>query len=284
MSEYQDSTRSEMILNMALSFEDFRASLLSADGRRFLGIQLTDAEAQQVHDDASSAQSWYSYWLTTPAAASAAPALPAYPPVQQAPLGDHDLTRILPAAPGAYAGGSPYTSALPPTDTTPRKKNVGLWVTLSILGALLLIAAIVVVFAFTTARHWTKVDVPEKPETFHSEEFETGRFDVAMDAVNPCFVNQDWTDCINAMQAQYDATCAGVELTESATALCADYLSAVGEMRALDEPGSYVATLGDYGSLSRTAEIDTRQVSNNDQAPAVTHEAVCYLGFIGECE
>ncbi|WP_407360651.1 hypothetical protein [Microbacterium sp. LBN7] len=283
---------------MALSLEEFRAALLSADGRRHLGITLTDAEAQQVHDDPASAQSWYSYWLTTPAAAAAPattpyPAVPQVPsppapsppaPVPQAPLGDHDLTRILPAAPGAYAGGSPYPSALPPTDTAPRKKNVGLWVTLSILGALLLIAAIVVVFAFTTARHWTKVDVPEKPETFHSEEFETGRFDVAMDAVNPCFVNQDWTDCITVMQAQYDATCAGVELTESAAALCADYLAAVDEMRALDEPGSYVASLGDYGSLSRTAEIDTRQVSNNDQAPAVTHEAVCYLGFIGECE
>ncbi|WP_152642441.1 hypothetical protein [Microbacterium sp. SA39] len=271
---------------MALSFEEFRASLVSADGRGRLGIQLTDAEAQQVHADPASAQSWYAYWLSTPAAAAAVPAAPQVPPVPTAPAGDHDLTRIMPAAPVAYAAASPYPSALPPTSAaeTPKKKNVGLWVSLSILGALLLIAAIVVVFAFSTARHWTKVDVPEKPETFHSEEFETGRFDVAMDTVNPCVVDQDWTDCINAMQAQYDANCAGVELTESATSLCADYLSAIDEMRALDEPGSYVATLGDYGSLSRTAEIDTREVSNNDQQDAVTHEAVCYLGFLGECE
>ena len=270
---------------MALSFEEFRAALLSAQGRGFLGIQLTDAEARQVHDDPASAQSWYSYWLSTPAAAVAPSASPA-PPVPTAPVGDHDLTRIMPAAPGPYAGASAYPSALPPSapGVSADKKNVGLWVTLSILGALLLIGAIVVVFAFTTARHWTKVDVPEKPETFHSEEFETGRFDVAMDTVNPCVVDQDWTDCINAMQAQYDATCAGVELTEAAAALCADYLSAIDEMRAVDEPGSYVATLGDYGSLSRTPETDTRQVSNNDQRDAVTHEAVCYLGFLGECE
>jgi hypothetical protein len=266
-----------MILIMALSFEEFRASLVGGDARGRLGIQLTDAEAQQVHDDPASAQSWYSYWLSTPAAA-AVPAAPQVPPVPTAPAGDHDLTRVMPAASVAYAG------AAPSPDTAPKKKNVGLWVTLSILGALLLIAAIVVVFAFSTARHWTKVDVPEKPETFHSEEFETGRFDVAMDTVNPCVVDQDWTDCINAMQAQYDANCAGVELTESATSLCADYLSAIDEMRALDEPGSYVATLGDYGGLSRTAEIDTREVSNNDQQDAVTHEAVCYLGFLGECE
>lgn len=283
---------------MALSFEEFRSALLHADGRAFLGIQLTDAEAQQVHGDPASAQSWYAYWLSTPAA-QAPPAEPTpqaaphatapyatapYATAPVAPLGDHDLTRIAPAAPVGYAAGMTYPPSLPPTDTVPKKKNVGLWVTLSILGALLLIAAIVVVFAFTTARHWTKVDVPEKPETFHSEEFETGRFDVAMDTVNPCVLDQDWTDCINAMAAQYDATCAGVELTEDATSLCADYLSAIDEMRALDEPGSYVASLGDYGSLSRTAEIDTRQVSNNDQRDAVTHEAVCYLGFLGECE
>ncbi|WP_435744405.1 hypothetical protein [Microbacterium sp. PMB16] len=251
---------------MALSYEDFRTSLLSAEGRGHLGIPLTDAEAAQVHADAASSQSWYSYWLTTPAAAQTdAPA---------APLGDHDLTHILPLGPGAPVPAGP----------APKKKRVGLWVTLSIVGALLLIAAIVVVVAFTTARHWTKVDVPEKPETFHSEEYETGRFDVTMDTTNPCTVNQDWTDCINAMAAQYDAACGGVELTEVATPLCERYLSAIDEMRALDEPGSYVATLGDYGSLSRTPELATRQVSNNDQKDAVTHEAVCYLGFIGECK
>ena len=267
---------------MALSFEEFRTALLHADGRASLGIRQGDAEAQQVHGDPTSAQSWYSYWLTTPAAQ--APAATPYATVPVARLGGHDLTGMTPSASAGYPAGMAYPAALPPTDTVPRKKNVGLWVTLSVLGALLLIAAIVVVFAFATARHWTKVDVPEKPETFHSEEFETGRFDVAMDTVNPCVLDQDWTDCITAMQAQYDVACAGVELTEAATSLCADYLSAIDEMRALDEPGSYVASLGDYGSLSRTAETDTRQVSNNDQHDAVTHEAVCYLGFLGECE
>lgn len=260
---------------MTASFEEFRSALMHPEGRAFLGISLTDHEAQQVLADPASAQSWYAYWLTTPAA-QAAP--------QPAPLGGHDLAGIAPTATGGYVAGAAQQGSLPPTDTVAKRKNVGLWVTLSVVGALVLIAVIVVVFAFATARHWTKVDVPEKPETFHSEEFETGRFDVAMDTVNPCVVDQDWTDCIGAMQAQYDAACAGVELTEDATSLCADYLSAIDEMRALDEPGSYVASLGDYGNLSRTAETDTRQVSNDDQRDAVTHEAVCYLGFIGECE
>ncbi len=172
-----------------------------------------------------------------------------------------------------------------PSDGSPKtKRNVGLWVTLSIVGALLLIVAIVVVAAFTTARHWTKVDVPEQPETFHSEEYETGRYDVSMDSTNPCYVNQDWTDCTDLLQASYDANCAGVELTEAAATLCADYSSAIGQMRGQDSEGAYVATLGTYGNLTRTPEVDTRQVSNEDYRPAETHEAVCYLGFLGECE
>lgn len=269
---------------MALSFEDFRASLLSADGRGFLGVQLTDAEALQVHDDPTSAQSWYSYWLTTPAAAEAAPVAPEAAPVPTAPVGDHDLTRLMPAGAGEHAATSPYPSSLPPMEQAPKKKNVGLWVTLSILGALLLIAAIIVVVAFSTARHWTKVDVPEKPETFHSEEYETGLYLVADDGVSPCVVDQDWTDCATAMEAQYAGACADVELVPAAVTLCAQHRTEIDRMRAEDAEGSVVASLGSFGHLTRTPEISTRQVSNNDQQDAVTHEAVCYLGFLGECE
>jgi len=186
--------------------------------------------------------------------------------------------------PGSPSFATAQYAGMPSDGAPAKKRNVGLWVTLSILGALLLIIAIVVVTAFTTARHWTKVDVPEQPETFHSEEYETGRYDVSMDTVDPCYVNQDWTDCTNLLQASYDANCAGVELTETATAICADYSNAISQMRAQDSEGAYVATLGTYGNLTRTPEIDTRQVSNDDYRPAETHEAVCYLGFLGECE
>ncbi|MFJ4224906.1 hypothetical protein [Microbacterium sp. NPDC089695] len=181
-----------------------------------------------------------------------------------------------------YPGAAQIAGA--PGLAAPPRRNVGLWVTLSILGALLLIVAIVVVTTFATARTWTKVDVPEQPETFHSETYETGRFDVTMDAVNPCFVDQDWTDCTNLLVANYNAACVGVELTENATILCDDYNGAILEMQAQDTPGSYVATLGTYGNLTRTPETDVRQVSNDDYRPAETHEATCYLGFIGECE
>lgn len=290
-----------------MSFEEFRTSLTSADLRAALGLQLTDLEAQQVAADPASAQGWYAYWLSTQPTTPPPPAGRAYdapPPARDAPPPAHAAAPAHDAPPPAYAAAPAYVAASghPPQDgagiASPaypgfepapgsppgKKKRVGLWVALSILGALLLIAAIVVVFAFTTARHWTKTDVPEQPETFRSEEYETGRVDVTMDDVNPCSVNQDWTDCTNLMVATYTAACVGVELTETATLLCTEYSSAIDEMKAQDGDGYYVATLGSYGNLHQTPEIDTRQVSNDDYEPAVTHEAVCYLGFIGECE
>jgi hypothetical protein len=97
-------------------------------------------------------------------------------------------------------------------------------------------------------------------------------------------VDQDWTDCIAAMEAQYAAACAGVELVPSATTLCAQHRAEIDRMIAEDTDGTFVASLGDFGHLTRTPETATRQVSNEDDEPAVTHEAVCYLGFLGECE
>ncbi|MFK3679336.1 hypothetical protein ACI2IP_16560 [Microbacterium sp. NPDC090218] len=267
---------------MVLSFEEFRSSLLSADARQGLGIQLSDVEAQQVHADPQASQSWYDYWL----AVSQQAAPPAAPEAEMQVLGGHDFAHAAPFA-SAPPAASPAPTAFP-TAAAPireeKKSRVGLWVALSIVGALLLIAIIVVVVAFTTARHWTKVDVPEKPETFHSEEYETGLYLVADDGVSPCAVDQDWTDCIAAMEAQYAGACADVELVPSAVTLCAQHRAEIDRMIAEDSEGTVVASLGDFGHLTRTPETATREVSNEDYEAAVTHEAVCYLGFLGECE
>ncbi|MFJ3471921.1 hypothetical protein ACIPJ1_03220 [Microbacterium maritypicum] len=278
---------------MALSLEEFRSALVDAGSRQGLGIRLSDTEAQQVAADPHAAQSWYAYWQSmNPQTEPAAPAFPApetTPAAETVPLGGHDFaqTAAFASAPPAYAGTP--TTAIPspgaPVPGRPEKKSrVGLWVALSIVGALLLLAIIVVVVAFTTARHWTKVDAPEKPETFHSEEYETGLYLVADDGVSPCAVDQDWTDCIDAMEAQYAGACAGVELVPAAAMLCEQHRAEIDRMRAEDSEGSVVASLGDFGHLTRTPEVATRQVSNNDYEAAVTHEAVCYLGFLGECD
>ncbi|MFK0241360.1 hypothetical protein ACIQTX_10890 [Microbacterium sp. NPDC090281] len=276
---------------MALSFEEFRSSLLDAGSRQGLGIQLTDAEAQQVAADQQATQSWYEYWLAVTAQPAPPtgvfPAPDTFATAETVPLGGHDFaqTAAFASAPPAYGGTPPGPAPYAAAAGAPQKKSrVGLWVTLSIVGALLLIAVIVVIVAFTTARHWTKVDSPEKPETFHSEEYETGLYLVADDGVSPCVVDQDWSDCIDAMEAQYAGACAGVELVPAAATLCGQHRAEIDRMRAEDSEGSVVASLGDFGHLTRTPETATRQVSNNDYEAAVTHEAVCYLGFLGECE
>lgn len=280
-----------------MSFEEFCASFWRADTRAALGISLTDAEAQQVLADPASAQNWYTYWLSTnpdPIVPPAPAIAPATPFAATTPIAE---TAPYPTA-APFAETAPYPSAAPqfaayPGSAAPAaaggfgppppRRRTGLWVSLSIVGALLLVLVVVAVAAFATARHWTKTDVPEQPETFHSEEYKTGRYDVSMDPTSPCWVDQDWTDCVNLMVSQYNAACADITLTEDATAVCADYLAEIDRMKSEDTGDYIVVSLGGYGSLHRTEETATRQVSNNDHRDAVTHEAVCYLGFIGEC-
>lgn len=152
------------------------------------------------------------------------------------------------------------------------------------VGWILGIAVVLVVLlAFATARNWTKTEVPEHPETFHSEDFRTGSFVVVDDGIAPCRVGQDWTDCVNAHVEEYNGSCVGRQLTASSGTLCSAYSKMIDEMQADDQPGWVVETLGSYGRLTATEEIGTRQVSNNDYRPAVTRDVVCFLGFLGEC-
>ncbi|HZU92181.1 MAG TPA: hypothetical protein VFF85_01065 [Microbacterium sp.] len=288
---------------MAMSFEEFQSCLLDPGQRAAMGIHLTDAEAHAVRAEPSTAQSWYSYWLSTQAA-SAPPAEFAHPAASAPPAefviapapypgaatidqpaapfsGPGEYAAQPPSFPNATAAYPDFAAMAPPAGA--RRKHTVLWVILSILLVLILAIVGTAVFAFATARHWTAIDVPEHPETFHSEEYDTGLYDVTMDEINPCWVNQDWTDCTNLYVASYNAACSGVSLTDQGSAVCTDYADMIEQMKAADGDGYYVETLGDYGGLHQTAERATREVSNNDYAPAETHEAVCYLGFIGEC-
>lgn len=66
--------------------------------------------------------------------------------------------------------------------------------------------------------------------------------------------------------------------------LCNGRSQSIDEMKAVDEQWFEVVTLGNSGYLSTHRDTSTRKISNNDYKPAVTHEAVCYFGFIGECQ
>ena len=168
-----------------------------------------------------------------------------------------------------------------------------------------------ITFALATAERWEKVDVPRHKDPLSEREVPTGNYIVTMDSINPCYVGQDWTDCINAYVAQYNAACTP-PLTErrvlkrqddgsytsfasaqssarvqtamfirviSPRTLCQDYSEMISKMQADAQPGYIVAGLSSWGQLTATPETETVY----DIVPAQTHEAVCYLGFIGEC-
>lgn len=174
-------------------------------------------------------------------------------------------------------------TALPPPRARKRVPVVAK-VLFSVLGAVLVAAAVTFVVALGTAERWSKVEIPAQQETFHWEEYSTGNFVIVDNGVSPCFVGQDWGECRNSLVDEYNRECVGRSLTSASVTVCDDYGAEIDRM---DEVGEYwwtVESLGGYGYLQSTPEMDTRSVSNNDYRPAVTREAICYLGFIGECQ
>lgn len=205
---------------------------------------------------------------------------------------------------------SAVTAGTEPSPEDEKRKRAGKGRRLVAINAGIAVVLIAfIAFTLATAERWEKVDVPAHEDLSSAREVPTGYYIVTMDNVNPCYVGQDWTDCINAYIAQYNAACtlplsdsrtltrrkdgsystahlrhnshvqtAAVRLISSRT-LCQDYADMISEMQAEDQPGYYVAGLGSWGHLTSTLETETIY----DIIPAQTHEAVCYLGFIGEC-
>jgi hypothetical protein len=176
----------------------------------------------------------------------------------------------------------------PPSDTAPRvdRKRRGIVGKLLLFGLpsiLVVVAAATVVVAFATAEHWTKIDVPEHAETFHTEEYLTGDYVVSAHGTSPCYVDQDWYECRNSMVAEFNRECAERPLTASSDRVCDAYRAELDRMEEIGQYGWVVETLGSLGYLRSAQETSTREVSNNDYRPAITHEATCYLGFLGEC-
>lgn len=156
-------------------------------------------------------------------------------------------------------------------------------------AALLCAIVGVVSYGIDTAVHWEKVDNPG-----NWVEQGTGCYNVTMDEVDPCYIGQDWTDCINAYVAEYNRECtkplgsfnygpsedgsfsiAGRDPINRL--LCGRYSEMISDMQAKDGPGYYVSSLGSWGHLHSSPETEYVQVGYE------SHEAVCYFGFLGEC-
>ena len=150
--------------------------------------------------------------------------------------------------------------------------------------ALCVVLVALIGVGLSTAVRWEKVDVPAHEETFHIEQRDSGMWNVKDDHVPPCYINQDWTDCINLHINEYNGACAERNLTPYAQNLCDKYSEEIDRMEAEDGPYHYVVSLGSFGHLTAEKFYTSVHVSNNDYVPAQTHEALCIFGFIGECD
>lgn len=154
-----------------------------------------------------------------------------------------------------------------------------------VVGAALLAVIAMAAVTLGTARHWQVVDRPEQPETFLTQEFKTGENVVMPDSsgVALCRIGQDWNTCVNLVIKDFNRACVNVELAESATEVCDHRRSWIQKEKKRDTRGYTVSSLGSP-AFARYPLTDVRRVSNHDYRAAETHQAVCYLGFLGECE
>ena len=171
----------------------------------------------------------------------------------------------------------------PPKPANSKRRTSPAVVVVITLAAVSIAAVGIVLLATSTAEHWTKIDVAEQKETFRWEEYDTGNYIVIDNGVSPCYVDQDWYECRNSMVDEYNRECVGRSLAAQSVATCDAYRAQIDRMEADGEYGWVVETVGGFGYLQSTPEMDRRQVSNNDYRAAITHEAVCYFGFVGEC-
>lgn len=255
------------------------------DDYRGIGINWTRIHTYVTRQDPTVAPMGGVYWLngtepTVPALCGEAMCEDiqrALPPARPLVAQHHLTPRILgtPATPlAAHAGVADRLSDI---EAKHAKLQRGIW------GALLGLLILVVV-ALGTQQRWEKVDVPRQPATFRTEQVNTGEYRVTDDDQDPCYIGQDWTDCINAHVREFNKACTGRPLDyNSHTNVCGPYDNEIRRMQQIAQPGWIVDSLGDYGHLTRTPIKKTQRVSNKDARPAITHEAVCYLGFIGEC-
>ncbi|WP_159600878.1 hypothetical protein [Agromyces humi] len=178
---------------------------------------------------------------------------------------------------GTPEPNSSYSST---ADAPERKPRVRWWIPVAIVAGSLAAVAAFAVFAVTSAHHWTKVDIAESS---HIEQVPDGTWHVSMDDKNPCYVGQAWIDCINEHVNDWNYSCAELSLDQFSKGLCDRHYDMTQKMKAdgASNEWAIVETLGGWGRLSRSENTDSVKVIDQ---PEVSHEAVCYLGFLGECE
>lgn len=181
----------------------------------------------------------------------------------------------------AGAPAEPRASAslpeAPPVDE--RRRTVRWWIPVTIALSAVAIVVGVLVFAIATAQHWTKTDQEEVARTVQVPD---GTWHVTLDDKDVCYVGQNYWDCIDEYTDQWNFACAQRTHDALSRELCEQYYDVIQEMKsdAARDGISEVSGLVQSGRLSIRENTKSERVVD---VPEQSHEAVCYLGFIGEC-
>jgi len=157
------------------------------------------------------------------------------------------------------------------------------WVPVSIVAAVLVLLGGVAVYAVATAERWTKIDVAETTRWVNVPRGEWEVYEGLYDPV--CIVGQNYLGCINDMTVEYNRACVGRNLTPKSRDLCDRYLQHIQEMKARNPPADSVVAEGGPNDVY-SGRLTARELTKPKRVvdvPAQSHEAVCYLGFLGEC-
>lgn len=147
-------------------------------------------------------------------------------------------------------------------------------------SAVVMLALIVTsVVSVLTAHHWTKVTEPEQTEIV---QVPSGTWHVSLGSKDVCVVKQPYADCISAWVNEWNGACADRTLDTSSIALCDSYYDTIQEMRTNQaaDPWLIVGEGSTESQLLRRENTESRTVT---VVPEKTREAVCYLGFLGDC-
>lgn len=172
--------------------------------------------------------------------------------------------------------------AATPSIAAPHHSRRRWWIPVSIVAAVLLLFGGVATYVMTTAEHWTKVDVEAQTSTV---EIPTGTFIVTQEDTEACVVGQSYLGCINDMTAEYNHACAGRNLGDVSRKTCETYFGWIQEMKAGNpQPDSIVVAHEDGSSFP--GRLTVTEITRSQQVvdvPEQTHDAICYVGFLGEC-
>lgn len=174
---------------------------------------------------------------------------------------------------------TPTDPPAPPPGATAQRRRIRLWVPLA--GTLALVALILgaVAFATSTAHHWNKVD---HVEVYRIIDVPDGTWHVTNEPKDVCFVGQNYADCADAYTSEWNYACSHRAHDSSSRELCDNYYDVIQKMKTSEakSPGGEVSDVTGSGKLSIRENTTTKKVVD---VPEKSHEAVCYLGFIGEC-